>query len=194
MAEIGATTTTTTAPIPVEMETASDKANGKDTTTKKDDDKKPFGYLTDEAKERLEQISKDKDNKLKLDRSKMDKNGFLKLMMTQLQHQDPLSPMDNKDFIAQMAQFSSVEQMANIAKNTEQSAEKTESIQNSIASLTTSLTELREDMKLLTGRDDTKPVDTNSGNVKETLDEVKELNQKLLNEMIKLNKAIEAFG
>ena len=33
---------------------------------------------------------------------------FLKLMTTQLQNQDPFAPMDNGDFIAQMAQFSSV--------------------------------------------------------------------------------------
>jgi len=35
-------------------------------------------------------------------------NDFLKLMTTQLQNQDPFAPMDNGDFIAQMAQFSTV--------------------------------------------------------------------------------------
>lgn len=39
------------------------------------------------------------------------KDEFLKLLTTQMTHQDPLSPMDNKDMIAQLAQFSSVEQM-----------------------------------------------------------------------------------
>ncbi len=34
---------------------------------------------------------------------------FLKLMTTQLQNQDPFAPMDNGDFIAQMAQFSTVQ-------------------------------------------------------------------------------------
>ena len=33
---------------------------------------------------------------------------FLKLMTTQLQNQDPFAPVDNADFIAQMAQFSTV--------------------------------------------------------------------------------------
>lgn len=42
------------------------------------------------------------------------KDAFLKLLVTQLQHQDPLSPMDDTDFIAQMAQFSSLEQMNNL--------------------------------------------------------------------------------
>ncbi len=43
------------------------------------------------------------------------KDEFIKILMTQLQNQDPLSPMDDKDFIAQMATFSSLEQMMNMA-------------------------------------------------------------------------------
>ena len=42
---------------------------------------------------------------------KLDKEAFLKLLVTQLQHQDPLNPMDDKESIAQLAQFSSLEQM-----------------------------------------------------------------------------------
>jgi flagellar basal-body rod modification protein FlgD len=45
------------------------------------------------------------------------KDDFLKLLVTQLQHQDPMSPMDDKDFMGQMAQFSSLEQMTNMATN-----------------------------------------------------------------------------
>ena len=46
-------------------------------------------------------------------------NEFLKLLMTQLTHQDPMNPMDDKSFIAQTAQFSSLEQLMSMNKNIE---------------------------------------------------------------------------
>ena len=41
----------------------------------------------------------------------LDRNAFLNLLMTQLRFQDPLNPMDDREFIAQMAQFTALEQM-----------------------------------------------------------------------------------
>ncbi|MFC3746296.1 flagellar hook capping FlgD N-terminal domain-containing protein [Paenibacillus sp. GCM10012306] len=48
--------------------------------------------------------------------SKLGKDQFLKILITQLQNQNPLQPMEDKEFIAQMAQFTSVEQLTNISK------------------------------------------------------------------------------
>jgi flagellar basal-body rod modification protein FlgD len=45
----------------------------------------------------------------------MGKNEFLQILVTQLRNQDPMAPMQDKEFIAQMAQFSSLEQMMNMA-------------------------------------------------------------------------------
>jgi flagellar basal-body rod modification protein FlgD len=49
--------------------------------------------------------------------SKEGKDTFLKLLVAQLEHQDPLSPMEHSDFTAQLAQFSSLEQMEAINAN-----------------------------------------------------------------------------
>lgn len=43
------------------------------------------------------------------------KDAFMKLLMAEMQHQDPLEPKSNTDSIAQMAQFSSLEQSANLS-------------------------------------------------------------------------------
>lgn len=51
--------------------------------------------------------------------SELGKDAFLKLLITQLQHQDPTNPMDDREFISQMAQFSSLEQMQNMTKTME---------------------------------------------------------------------------
>jgi flagellar basal-body rod modification protein FlgD len=44
----------------------------------------------------------------------LDKDAFLKLLVEQLKHQDPMTPMDGKDLAAQLAQFSSVEQLTQL--------------------------------------------------------------------------------
>jgi flagellar basal-body rod modification protein FlgD len=51
------------------------------------------------------------------DSTTMGKDAFLKLLVTQLQHQDPLNPADSTEFTAQLAQFSSLEQLNNVNEN-----------------------------------------------------------------------------
>ncbi|MEJ5257902.1 MAG: flagellar hook assembly protein FlgD [Fervidobacterium sp.] len=47
----------------------------------------------------------------------LDKEAFLRLLTTQLKNQDPLEPMKDRDFIAQMSQLSSLEQIMNMSKS-----------------------------------------------------------------------------
>ncbi len=47
--------------------------------------------------------------------TELGKDQFLQILVTQLRNQDPMQPMQDKDFIAQMAQFSALEQTMNMA-------------------------------------------------------------------------------
>jgi len=47
------------------------------------------------------------------------KDAFLNLLVTELRYQDPLDPLKDRDFIAQMAQFSTLEQMQNLYRVSE---------------------------------------------------------------------------
>ncbi|MFS0751842.1 flagellar hook assembly protein FlgD [Oceanobacillus sp. 1P07AA] len=57
--------------------------------------------------------------KVRTPSQELGKEEFLKLLMVQLQNQDPTSPMDDSQFMSQMATFSSLEQMMNMSKSIE---------------------------------------------------------------------------
>ena len=60
------------------------------------------------------------------------KDAFLQLLVTQLQNQDPLNPQDNSSYIAELAQFSSLEQMTNVVKNLEDLGKVVSNIDTSV--------------------------------------------------------------
>ncbi len=77
-----------------------------------------IGTLTESQLAKLTEIMKAQEsNTSKASSQEMGKDQFLNILMTQLTHQDPMNPLEDKDFIAQMAQFSSLEQLTNMNKS-----------------------------------------------------------------------------
>jgi flagellar basal-body rod modification protein FlgD len=64
----------------------------------------------------VDQLRKQREG-VERDPSALGKDQFLQLLITQLRHQDPINPVEDKEFIAQLAQFSSLEQMQNLNTN-----------------------------------------------------------------------------
>jgi len=63
----------------------------------------------------------------------MGKDDFLKMLVAQLKHQDPMNPMEGQEFAAQLAQFSSVEQLVQLNQQYETQAESTAALAESLA-------------------------------------------------------------
>ena len=54
---------------------------------------------------------------LEAGRTELDREAFLRLLVTQLKHQDPLQPLDQSEFIAQLAQLQAVQESIETNKN-----------------------------------------------------------------------------
>ncbi len=63
--------------------------------------------------------TQESENKKKTGNDSVDKEQFLNLLVTELKYQDPMQPMDNTEYVAQLATFSELEQMQNVARTTE---------------------------------------------------------------------------
>ena len=62
---------------------------------------------------------KDPTKQVRKNHNTLDKDDFLKLMLTQMKNQDPMNPMQSHEMAAQLAQFTSLEQLFNVNKNLE---------------------------------------------------------------------------
>lgn len=60
------------------------------------------------------------------------RDAFLKLLVTQLQHQDPVKPKDDTEFIAQLAQFSSLDKLTAIEASVADLGAKVEALQTAM--------------------------------------------------------------
>ena len=60
------------------------------------------------------------------------KDAFLQLLVTQLKNQDPLDPQDNGEYIAELAQFSALEQMTNVVSKLEDLGKIVDNIDSSV--------------------------------------------------------------
>lgn len=87
-----------------------------------DPDRKLEGVFTEEQIRFLGGLKNDPVNKRLIDNKQMGKDQFMHILLRQLANQNPLNPMEDKDFIAQMAQFSSLEGMQNLNKSFEATA------------------------------------------------------------------------
>ncbi len=108
-----------------------------------------IGTITAEQYKKLDKIEKDKANKERLATQKLDKDAFLKLMTMQLKYQNPLDPMDNKDMMAQMAQFTSVEQLKNLSMSMEMNSEQNYSMIEELGTMRKVMQDMHTEIKSL---------------------------------------------
>ena len=89
----------------------------------------------------------------------LDKTDFLTLLVTQLRHQNPLEPMQDQEFVAQLAQFSQLEQLKNMNSSLEMATQvdyiMSQTIANTMATTLIGKTVIAEgaDFNLIPGED-----------------------------------------
>ena len=138
------------------------------------------GSFTEDQVKKLNAISNDAANETRKKSQTLDKDAFLKIMMIQLQNQNPLSPTDIAEYMNQMAQFSSVEQLTNLVSS--------QSTANEMSAL---ISKQLEDMAKMISK-----LATTSGESTEISDkqtQIIEQNNKMLEQLVKMNATLSAY-
>lgn len=108
------------------------------------------GSLTSEQIKQLEKIMAEQKAKESISGSTdLGKDQFLQILMTQLQNQDPLNPLEDKDFISQMAQFSSLEKLGNMETAITKLSTTMETGNSTMTSIKTSMDSLLAQIKTM---------------------------------------------
>jgi flagellar basal-body rod modification protein FlgD len=85
------------------------------------------------------------------DRMNLGKDDFLRLLITELRYQDALKPVDDKEMIAQLAQFSTLEQMQNLGSKIEELA-KAQNATQAASLIGRTVTAINSDGEKVTGK------------------------------------------
>lgn len=143
------------------------------------------GVLTDKNKEVLDRLAKDSASNTLKQKQEMGKDQFLHLITEQLKNQDPLAPMQDQQFISQMAQLQSLDSsnsLVDLAKAnfamTSDIVTNLKAMNESIKTLVTKMTGTTGGTGTTTGTDT--PVLSNDA-------------QTIVNELVKMNKAMEEY-
>jgi flagellar basal-body rod modification protein FlgD len=83
--------------------------------------------------------------------AELDKNQFLELLVAQMKNQNPLSPTNSQEYVSEMAQFSTLEQLTNVAAGTEEQNQM-ETVNQSLALVGKTVNYIKEDGTLAEGK------------------------------------------
>jgi flagellar basal-body rod modification protein FlgD len=83
--------------------------------------------------------------------AELDKNQFLELLVAQMKNQNPLSPTNSQEYVSEMAQFSTLEQLTNVAAGTEEQNQM-ETVNQSLALVGKQVTYVKADGTLGEGK------------------------------------------
>lgn len=135
------------------------------------------GSLTDANKAILDKLQNDTASNALKQKQAMGQDQFLHLITEQLKNQDPLSPMQDQQFIAQMAQLQSLESQNSLVQLTQANYVLSASMSENIKAMSDNIKTLVAKMTATTGTPGT--TDTT--------------NKDILNELVKMNKAMEGY-